>query len=76
MLYVNFAWLLDLSLRRGMDKYLLEIYAAMEIRHIQETYSIPQYTLTWLSYLLGVLHKHDSSRNISVNSILNLQWPH
>ena len=54
----------------------LENYAAMEIRHIQETYSIPQYTLTWRSYLLGVLHKHDSSRNISVNSILNFQWPH
>ena len=76
MLYVNFVGILDLSLRRGMDKYLLENYAAMEIRHIQETYSIPLYTLTWWSYLLGVLHKHNSSRNISVNSILNLQWPH
>ena len=38
MLFVNFVRLLDLSLKRGMDKYLLENYAAMEIRLIQETY--------------------------------------
>ena len=28
----------DISLKRGMDKYFLENYAAMEIRLIKETY--------------------------------------
>ena len=33
----QFVGLLDLSLKRGMDKYLLENYAAMEIKVIQDT---------------------------------------
>ena len=36
----------------------------------------PHYTITWWSYFLQVLPKHDASAIISAISILNLQWFH